>query len=98
MDTQFEQDMQKALALSMESHALEKFRQSKNSGKKIKLRQNVEMIHELGKEIPIIPNVLFISHSLSGRSDKNVMNLHSGMSFQNEFDTISHILCGQTFK
>ena len=98
MDTQFEQDMQKALALSMESHALEKFRQSKNSGKKIKLRQNVEMIHEVEKEIPIMPNILFISHSLSGRSDKNVMNLHSGMSFQNEFDTICHILCGQTFK
>ena len=42
MDTQFEQDMQKALALSMESHALEKFRQSKNSGKKIKLRQKCQ--------------------------------------------------------
>lgn len=34
MDTKFEEDMQKALALSMESAALEKFRNSKIEGKK----------------------------------------------------------------
>lgn len=36
MDTKFEEDMQKALALSMESHALEKFRHSKIEGKNTK--------------------------------------------------------------
>ena len=63
MDTQFEQDMQKALALSMESHALEKFWQSKNSGKKIKLRQNVEMIHELGRKFQLF-KMFFLFHIL----------------------------------
>ena len=63
MDTQFEQDMQKALALSMESHALEKFRQSKNSGKKIKLRQNVEMIHELERKFQLC-QIFFLFHIL----------------------------------
>ena len=63
MDTQFEQDMQKALALSMESHALEKFRQSKNSGKKIKLRENVDMIHELGRKFQLF-QTFFLFHIL----------------------------------
>ena len=37
MDTKFEEDMQKALALSMESAALEKFRNSKIEGKKTQI-------------------------------------------------------------
>ena len=44
MDTKFEEDMQKALALSMESAALEKFRNSKIEGKKTqKNLQNVNV-------------------------------------------------------
>ena len=53
MDTKFEEDMQKALALSMESAALEKFRNSKIEGKKtqkiFKMSMYDSPVNELNK-------------------------------------------------
>ena len=53
MDTKFEEDMQKALALSMESAALEKFRNSKFEGKKtqkiLKMSMYDSPVNELNK-------------------------------------------------
>ena len=53
MDTKFEEDMQKALALSMESAALEKFRNSKFEGKKaqkiLKMSVYDSPVNELNK-------------------------------------------------
>ena len=53
MDTKFEEDMQKALALSMESAALEKFRNSKIEGKKtqkiLKMSMYDSPVNELNK-------------------------------------------------
>ena len=58
MDTKFEEDMQKALALSMESAALEKFRNSKIEGKKtqkiLKMSMYDSPVNELSKNSRIL--------------------------------------------
>ena len=58
MDTKFEEDMQKALALSMESAALEKFRNSKIEGKKtqkiFKMSMYDSPVNELSKNSRIL--------------------------------------------